>query len=395
MTVDERDNKTSAEAAKADERRSTEPEASEQKGLKANLMRLIAWVQQTRPMRVLQQFSNNQGNLLAAGMSYQSLFAIFAAIWLAFSVAGIWLTSNQEVLDSLVKVINQAVPGLIGSNGVIPESALTQVSGTLGWTGIIAAVGLLGTAIGWLASTRSAVRAMFDLGNDQTNPILQKARDLGLAFGFGLVLIAAALVSIASTALLSAAFGFFGVTTDSFWVKATIQSVSFLLVVVLNTATLSVMFRVLSHVAIPFRHLIVGALIGSVALAILSTLSGLVLRGAGRNPLVASFAVIIGLLIWFNLVCRVLLISAAWIAVGMDDRDVPAIRLSPEETARQRAEEEYNARIDIADAAVDRAEAVASHARGFGRRRAEKKAVRARADRSALTAEDPASDAPG
>ena len=47
------------------------------------------------------------------------------------------------------------------------------------------------------------------------------------------------------------------------------------------------------------------------------------LGGASNNPLIASFAVFIGLLIWFNLVCQVVLAAAAWVAVGIkDDRIV-------------------------------------------------------------------------
>jgi membrane protein len=90
----------------------------------------------------------------------------------------------------------------------------------------------------------------------------------------------------------------------------------------------------------------------------------------------------------------VLLIAAAWIAVGMKDRAIPAVRLTPEEAARQRANEEYEARVVLADAALSRAVAAASGARGFRRRRAEKKVDRARAEREALRHADPSSEAP-
>ena len=55
------------------------------------------------------------------------------------------------------------------------------------------------------------------------------------------------------------------------------------------------------------------------ALGILKVLGSTLLGGASRNPLLASFAVIIGLLIWFNLVCQVILLTASWIATGMAD----------------------------------------------------------------------------
>jgi len=42
------------------------------------------------------------------------------------------------------------------------------------------------------------------------------------------------------------------------------------------------------------------------------------LRGGTSNPLLDSFALFIGVLLWFNFVCRVLLLTAAWIATGVD-----------------------------------------------------------------------------
>ena len=49
----------------------------------------------------------------------------------------------------------------------------------------------------------------------------------------------------------------------------------------------------------------------------LKILGGLLLGGATSNPLLASFAVFIGLLLWFNLICRVILLTSSWIATGI------------------------------------------------------------------------------
>jgi membrane protein len=359
---------------------------------------LVQRVQRLRPMRVFSSFNGNRGNLLAAGMSYQSLFAIFAALWLVFSVAGIWLTSNPDLLHALIDVINRAAPGLIGQNGAVSEDALVRISGTLGWTGIIAAVGLLFTAVGWLDSTRQAVRSMFELGDDPTNFVLQKLRDLGLAFGFGILLVIAALASLVSASAVTGVLQFFGVESQTLWAQASVQAIGFLITAVLNAVTLSMMYRVLSHLAIPLRNLVRAAILGGIALTILSTLSGLVLRGASRNPLAASFAVILGLLIWFNLVCRVMLYCASWIAVGMEDRGISPRRLTPEQRIAELAAEEKKAKIVLAKAAVERADAAVAAARGFKRRRAARRLERARAHllelRTDQTSDESLSEAP-
>ena len=43
------------------------------------------------------------------------------------------------------------------------------------------------------------------------------------------------------------------------------------------------------------------------------------LAGAGRNPILAPFAIIIGLLIWFNLVSQVYLVATSWSAIREED----------------------------------------------------------------------------
>ena len=360
-------------------------------GLIANAKSLAARVQAMRPLRVFKSFNDSRGNLLAAGMSYQALFAIFAAIWLVFAVAGLWLTSSPELLHSLINLIDRAAPGLIGKGGAISEESLVRVSGTLGWTGIIAAVGLLFTAIGWLDSTRKAVRSMFSLGDDHTNFVMQKLRDLGLAFGFGLLLIVAALASLVSATAINGVLDFLGITSNSIWAQEAVQAVSFIVTVALNTVTLAAMYRVLSHLLIPLRNLILAALSGSIVLAVLSTVSGLVLRGASKNPLAASFAVILGLLIWFNLVCRIILFCASWLAVGMNDRGISARKITPEQRELERAEEEQRARIVLAQAAVDKADAAVAASRGIKRRRANRRLERAREHLREVRGDDQAS----
>ena len=59
-----------------------------------------------------------------------------------------------------------------------------------------------------------------------------------------------------------------------------------------------------------------GALLGAVGFGVLKYLGAELASGAGNNPLIAGFAAIIGLMLWFNLVMQWLLLAAAWIATG-------------------------------------------------------------------------------
>ena len=92
----------------------------------------------------------------------------------------------------------------------------------------------------------------------------------------------------------------------------------------------------------------------------LQQLSSLFVGGAAANPLLASFASLIALLLWFNLSAQVILIAGAYIITSVDEeqdrvrarfgastfaqrrvrRAEEAVRLATEELTHARAEEE-------------------------------------------------------
>ena len=285
---------------------------------------IIARVQKLKPVRVFTNYTQERGPLLSSGLSYQAIFAVFAAIAVGFSIAGTIIRDNLELQDALFRVLETNVPGLIddGSNkGAIDPDVLLN-SGALTWTGAIAAVVLLFSALNWLASGRDAVRAIFGVPPQQANVILLKLKDLGLAIGFGAAILLSAVISIASTTALGALFDVLGIERESTGAAIAVRIVGLLLALVLDTLVLAVFYRVLSGLAIPFRQLRTGTIIAAVAFGALKVLGTALLGGATSNPLLASFAVIIGLLIWFNLICQVLLIGASWIAVSARDTGV-------------------------------------------------------------------------
>lgn len=313
---------------------------AETTGRPAGLPGRIARVQQWRPVRVLMRYSEQRGPILAAGLSYQGLFAVFAGIWLAFSLAGLFIAGNPALQEALLELMASSVPGLIddGSGSGAIEVPMLLEAQILGWTGAIAAAGLLVTALGWLASGRDAVRLVFDAPPPSTNFFLLKLKDLGLAVGFGVAVLVSATLSVVSTAALEWALGIVD-AADSTAAAVLTRTVGLALMFLLDVTVLAMLYRVLSGLRIPIRRLIAGSLLAAAGLGVLKVLGTALLGGATRNPLLASFAVIIGLLIWFNLVCQVILIGAAWIAVGMADRGLIADpALAEAERRRQRAE---------------------------------------------------------
>jgi len=304
---------------------------------------VIARVMKLRAVRVFQSYSSKRGPLLAAGLSYQALFATFAAIWVAFSVAGLVIQSNPALQQAIFDVLSTSVPGLIDTGdgtGAISTKALLE-TGVLTWTGAIALVGLLATALGWLASGRDAVRAMFGIGAASANFLLLKLKDLGLAVGFGIALLLSAALSVGSTAALEWVLEQLGIDENADVARWSVRLLGLFIVFLLDTVVLALFYRLVSGIAIPTLRLIGGSILGAAALGVLKALGSALLGGASSNPLLASFAVIIGLLIWFNFICQVILIAASWIAVGMADRGIAADPvLEAERLAEERREKE-------------------------------------------------------
>jgi len=282
--------------------------------VKAKLAALIEWVQATRPARVWARFGRANGPLLAHGMSYQSIFAAFAALWVAFCLIGLWLGGSSPLRDAVIDTIAAAVPGLIdqGEGGAISLDRLLSAQ-ILGWTGAVAAVGLVWTSIGWFGAARSAVRAMLDQVDVRQNAIVLKLKDAALALGFGIALVVSAALSLFATSLLGLLLDWLGIGTGHPLADVASRAVGLLVAFAFDFAVLLALYSVLSAARLPRRALVQGALGGALALGVLKALGGLLLGGAASNPLLASFAVIIGLLIWFNLICMVLLLAAAWI----------------------------------------------------------------------------------
>lgn len=340
------------------------------------------------PVRVWRHFLRHNGFLLAAGMSYQGLFGLFSALYLAFAAVGIWLGGSATAIDGLIRIVNGYIPGIISKNGLVkPEQveAVAQESGKLlGVTGGVAGVVVIWTTIGFVTFTRRAVRDTFGLPFDTRNYLLLKARDFVASLLFGLALLVGALLGSITTGAVDLVFGLIGWTRETAWWSAGARGVSLVVAFGVNTLALASLFRFLTGTALTWRRTWPGALVGSAGLVVLQVAAGFLFVYTPSNPLLATFTVLIGFLLWFRLVGIVILVAAAWIAVAADDRDVPL--RSPED----RRAMEQTALVIAAQVGVREAEERAALAHWPRRWGARRRLRRARAHLARLEAELPA-----
>lgn len=306
--------------------------------LKDRIKAGIAWVQRQKAVRVFVRYGHNRGPILASGMAYQALFAVFAGLWVGFSIAGLVVSGNLGLRETILDFLAELVPGLVddgsGTTGAIDPGVFTE-SISFGISGIVALVGLLFTALAWLDAARGSVRELFELPPITRNVVVQKAIDLALGLAFAALLIIAAALSVAGTSATEGVLSWLGVDDDSVVALILGRAVTLVIAVLVYAAALAGLYRLLAAVKVPARILRHGVLLGAIGIAGLTVAGGLLLGGAQNNPLIASFAVVAGLLIYYNFVSQVILIAATWMAVDVDDEGI----VIDEKVFEQRLEE--------------------------------------------------------
>jgi membrane protein len=178
----------------------------------------------------------------------------------------------------------------------------------------LAFVTLVLAGLGWLRAAREGIRAVFGAGGSGGSLVTNTARDLGVLFTLG---VGIALVAVLTSGV-GAAAGWIargiGMPGDG-WV---LILADFAVSVLADTALMIVLLRVASGMPVPWRDLFQGALVGGVGFSLLKISAAALLPRLTANPLFASFAIVVGLLIWLNLIARLTLISAAWAANDVD-----------------------------------------------------------------------------
>lgn len=305
-------------------------------------------VQNWFPVRVWVHFLRCNGFILAAGISYQALFTLFAAVYVAFAAVGFWLAGSPEAVDGLIDVINGYIPGLIGEStaadpsdvpaegvGLISRAQVEEIvsehTSALSITGAVAMGTVIWTAIGFVTYSRKSVRDIFGLPQDTRSFIVLKARDLLAALAFGATLLIGSAMTTFGTWALSTVYEWIGVESTTTIGPLSVRLGSVLITLAINFLSLAALVRFLAGTDLRAGLVNPGAVMGASALTLMQLGAGLMWRYTPSNPLLATFAIFVVLMLWFRLVGFVILLSAAWIATAAVDAGEPIERKTPEE----------------------------------------------------------------
>lgn len=278
---------------------------------------LRPWIrrwQRTRPARANARFGAAGGGLLTGGIAYTALFSVAAALTLGVTVFTAVLGNDAVLRDRVLDTVSDALPGLVDTGdgqGAIDPASLRVTAG-LSITGVIAVVVLVLSAVSFMAALRTAVRAMFGQTAGGGNAFAGKLRELAGLVGMGLAVLVSAVLTLGLTSAVHWLLSAVGLGPGAGWV---VQGVGVLVSFVVDAVMFALILVVLAGVHPPRRELRRGAVIAGVGLGAVRLLGTSVVAGStGKNALLASFAVVATLLIWVNLVSRIVLLAAAWVA---------------------------------------------------------------------------------
>ncbi|MBV7699039.1 YihY/virulence factor BrkB family protein [Streptomyces sp. TRM70350] len=266
--------------------------------LATRLMATHAWRSYERLDRV-------KWTRLAAAMTFTSFVALFPLLTLGAAITAATLSAEQQ--KEIQDRIGEQIPGISDQLNI---GSLVDNAGTVG---IIAGALLLFTGIGWVGSMRGCLRAVWELPDDEENPVLRKAKDAGVLLGLG----GALLVTLAASAVASAAVGWIAGRLgldEHGWGSLLLRVAAFAVAVLAAFLLLLYVLTLLPGVEPTRRRLIVGALVGAVGFELLKLLLSGYMQGVAAKSMYGAFGVPVALLLWINFTSKLVLFCAAWTA---------------------------------------------------------------------------------
>ncbi|WP_232291650.1 YihY/virulence factor BrkB family protein [Frankia sp. QA3] len=265
-------------------------------------------------VRAYSRYTADGGDRLAASATYFAFLSFFPIVALAFAVTGFVVDAYPDVQDSLTKQINDYLPGLADKLDV------TSIGNAKVGVGLIGLLGLLLAGLAWIDALRDALRLIWHQDIDVGNIIKRRLRDITVLAGLGLTLLASLVVTSLSTSATGTFLDWIGLSgsTAAAWVTGIL---ALLVALAIDTAVFLYLFWRLPRQTDRSRS-VRGAMLGAVGLEILKVVGTWLIGQTTGNPVYGTFAVIVGLLIWINIVMRWTLFVAAWTVTAPYASDV-------------------------------------------------------------------------
>ena len=294
------------------------------------------------PLAVIYKFVDDQGNFLAALVTYYAFVSLFPLLLLLTTILGFVLQDNPELQRQILDSTLSQFP-------VIGDQLATRRGLTGSGVGIL--VGVLGSLYGGLGVAQAAQNAMNVAWsvprNKRPNPIKSRLRGLLLLGTVGLGILGTTVGSA-----LTASAGEYGAQIGSgLRILITVGSVA------VNAAIFLLAFKVATARDVTVRQIALGAVLAAVFWQALQVLGTAYVGHVVKNASVTNgvFALVLGLIAWIYL-------AAVGVMFCVEVNVVRAMRLYPRALLTPFTD---NVQLTRADEDAYTSQAKAQRAKGF------------------------------
>ncbi|MFF0158904.1 YihY/virulence factor BrkB family protein [Streptomyces sp. NPDC005263] len=272
----------------------------------ARLMTTHAW-------RSFERLDRVKWTRLAAAMTFTSFVALFPLLTVGAAIVAAAFGEAQQ--NDLQRKIAEQVPGI---SDQLNLDGLVENAGTVG---LIAGAVLLFTGISWAGSMRECLRAVWELPDEEENPVLRTVKDTGILLGLGGAVLATLVVSTIASAMIGWTTDLLGVDRAG-WGSVLLRIAAFLVAVLADFLLLLYVLTLLPGVEPRRRRLFVAALTGAVGFELLKLLLSGYMQGVAAKSMYGAFGVPVALLLWINFTSKLVLFCAAWTATQSKEDDL-------------------------------------------------------------------------
>lgn len=294
---------------------------------------VLTGLRQKRPfldhlIRTVQRYQADNGERLAAGVTFYWFLSLFPILLLAVSLLG------YVYGDESTAKVQDALGGILPGNAV--ETIGTTLEEAKGPAGVIGIVGLLFSGLGWIDALREAIRSVWHQNVLAGNFVVKKLADIVVLVGLFATIAASVLITGTTTAAIGWVLELVGIQ-ETTAAKLFTTVLAYGLALLADTLLFLYLFGRLSRVTTPIKRIVKGAVFGAVGFEILKIAGGFYVartttKGAATY---GTFAVVVGLLLFLNLVSRLLLITAAFVVTAPYDSDIAPSGTASKEMARK------------------------------------------------------------
>jgi membrane protein len=261
--------------------------------------------------RAYRRYKGANGDQMAAAITYFSFLALFPMILLGISIAAFVLARHPSLVDQLKQTITENVPA-------VGDAVKNVIDASLSRRGTIGVFGLLGVAyagLGWIGNLRTGIQIVWSCQKTEENPVKSKLEDLLALAGLGLGILVSLSLTAGGTAVAGKLIEMAGLQGTP-GLGTALGAVTILLAIATDTLVFAWLFVRLPRRPVRLRSVARGALFAAVGYEVLKLGATFYLARTTASGAYGTFAGVVGLLIWIDLVSRFLLFSAAWTATA-------------------------------------------------------------------------------